>query len=65
MIDQNPREMPSESDLPRDFEDRTPLEIEDDRWDAFLPDDDQLDPLPDPGDFWIEDEQLELRLRAA
>jgi len=26
----------------------------DDPWDAFLVDDDQLDPLPEPGDFWID-----------
>jgi len=24
-------------------------------WEAFLPDDDQWDPEPEPGDFWIED----------
>ena len=24
------------------------------RWDAFIPDDDERDPEPDPGDFWIE-----------
>jgi hypothetical protein len=25
-------------------------------WDVFIPDDDELDPLPEPGDFWIEPE---------
>ena len=28
---------------------------EDDPWDAFVPDDDH-EPLPEPGDFWCEDE---------
>ena len=23
-------------------------------WDAFIPDDDECDPLPEPGDFWID-----------
>jgi len=31
-----------------------PLEL-DEMWDALLPDEDQLDPQPEPGDFWIED----------
>lgn len=35
-------------------DDRTPLEFDDRHWDAFLPDDDQFDPLPEPGDFWFE-----------
>ena len=39
---------------PAGWDDRTPLEPEDDRWDAFLPDDDQHDPLPEPGDFWVD-----------
>jgi hypothetical protein len=24
------------------------------QWEAFVPDEDQSDPEPDPGDFWIE-----------
>lgn len=27
---------------------------DDARWEAFIPDDDEVDPAPDPGDFWIE-----------
>jgi hypothetical protein len=27
---------------------------DDRRWDAFIPDEDQRDPAPEPGDFWIE-----------
>ena len=27
---------------------------DDAHWDAFLADDDEIDPLPAPGDFWIE-----------
>jgi len=34
-------------------DDRTPLELDDDRWDVFLPDC-EPDPLPEPSDFWIE-----------
>lgn len=37
-------------------DDALPLEIASDAWDAFLPDED-TDPLPEPGDFWIEREQ--------
>lgn len=29
-------------------------EIEDADWDVFLADDDELDPLPDRDDFWID-----------
>ena len=29
---------------------------EDDPWDAFLADDDERDPWPEPGDFWPDDE---------
>lgn len=32
------------------------LDDDDARWDAFLADDDELDPLPDHGDFWFEDD---------
>jgi hypothetical protein len=38
--------------------DHTPLEFDDDPWEAFLPDD-QPDPLPEPGDFWIESDQTD------
>jgi hypothetical protein len=27
---------------------------DDAKWDVFLPDDDELDPQPAPGDFWLE-----------
>jgi hypothetical protein len=39
---------------PSDDEDATPLEFNDDPWEVFLPDDDQADPVPEPGDFWVE-----------
>jgi hypothetical protein len=26
-------------------------------WDVFIPDADECDPLPEPGDFWVEDGQ--------
>ena len=41
-------------ELPWDWDDRTPIELDDDHWDALLPDEDQGDPLPEPGDFWID-----------
>lgn len=28
------------------------------RWDVFIPDDDERDPLPEPGDFWIDFESV-------
>jgi len=29
---------------------------DDDPWDAFLVDDDERDPLPEPGDFWPDED---------
>jgi hypothetical protein len=46
-----PEEQPDEPRRPDDF----PLP-DDSHWDVFIPDDDELDPLPEPGDFWIEPE---------
>jgi hypothetical protein len=31
-----------------------PTDDDDAKWDAFLADDDELDPLPDYGDFWLD-----------
>jgi hypothetical protein len=28
---------------------------DDSRWDVFIPDPDERDPLPDPGDFWHDE----------
>jgi hypothetical protein len=39
---------PDEIDVPCTDDD-------DPRWDVFIADDDDCDPLPDLGDFWIED----------
>ena len=30
---------------------------DDPRWEAFIPDEDECDPWPDPGDFWIDGNQ--------
>lgn len=30
---------------------------DDSNWDVFIPEDDERDPLPEPGDFWIEKSQ--------
>jgi len=44
-----------EPDEPSDLDDFDgPGADEDSRWDAFLADDDEFDPLPDANDFWIQ-----------
>jgi hypothetical protein len=49
---QLPPSEPSEFDDPSDFE--LP-HMDDARWDVFIADEDECDPLPDHGDFWIDD----------
>jgi hypothetical protein len=46
---------PEESDEPDEIE--TPC-TDDAHWEIFLPDDD--DPMPEPGDFWIDDPEESL-----
>ena len=46
-----------EPDPPQSGAERMPRFVKsasDDVWDVFIPDDDELDPQPEPGDFWIE-----------
>jgi hypothetical protein len=43
-------EPPEEPFAPYDV----PLPVDGSHWDVFIPDDDEIDPLPEPGDFWIE-----------
>jgi hypothetical protein len=43
-----------EPDDAADADSPYPSVDDDSKWDVFLPDDDELDPLPCPGDFWIE-----------
>ena len=66
----NPEDLPDEpSDLeePADPTDVSDLDFADmpctdggdgdeSQWEAFIPDEDQWDPEPDPGDFWIEND---------
>jgi hypothetical protein len=33
-----------------------PEEVDEAGWEAFLADDDEIDPLPEYGDFWLEDD---------
>ena len=33
-----------------------PVPWDDDPWEVFVPDEDQLDPLPESGDFWTDDD---------
>ena len=50
-----PTEEPDEGQpISTDDDDHTPMELEDDYWEALAPDDD-YEPLPEPGDFWTED----------
>jgi hypothetical protein len=56
-----PPEPDPEPDEPDDFGDLDDQDMPctdhgDSCWDAFIPDDDERDPEPDPGDFWIEGE---------
>jgi hypothetical protein len=45
-----PHDWPDDPDDPHGF----PIPDDDSHWDVFIPDDDEIDPLPDPGDFWVE-----------
>jgi hypothetical protein len=47
-----PHDWPDDPDDPHGF----PIPDDDSHWDVFIPDDDEIDPLPDPGDFWVEPE---------
>jgi hypothetical protein len=38
-----------------DADDVDDIDPDDDHWDAFLADEDELDPEPELGDFWPED----------
>jgi len=53
--DNDPAEMPVESDELSDL-DETSLPVPDDnRWDVFIIDDNDREPLPELGDFWLPD----------
>ncbi|MEX2309488.1 MAG: hypothetical protein WD738_17945 [Pirellulales bacterium] len=49
-----PLEIPDPIEEPSDLDDFDIPCTDDDerRWDVFIPDDDERDPLPDRGDFW-------------
>jgi hypothetical protein len=49
-----PNEVPEPNDEPDDVDDYDLpcTDADDARWDVFIPDEDECDPLPDPGDFW-------------
>jgi hypothetical protein len=51
--DTEPDEMPDD-DL-SDLDDCAVAVADDDRWEVFLLDDDETDPLPEYGDFWFPD----------
>jgi hypothetical protein len=49
---------PDEPEEPSDLEEpRIPGTDDDPRWDVFLPDGDPYEPMPEPGDFWIDAEE--------
>ena len=45
-----PEEPSDLSDL--EFEEMPCTDDDDARWEVFIPDDDERDPVPEPGDFW-------------
>lgn len=47
-----PLEPPPDEPSDLEFEDLPCTDEDDARWEAFIPDDDQRDPQPDPRDFW-------------
>jgi hypothetical protein len=49
----SPRLAPT--DEPDESSDLDEIDPDDERWDAFIVDDDERDPQPDYGDFWPED----------
>jgi hypothetical protein len=49
----SPQEEPDEPSDLDDFD--GPPGDDDSRWDVFVPDDDERDPLPEPGDFWNDE----------
>jgi hypothetical protein len=48
-----PEEEPGCPD-PEELDDDSPLELDDESWDALIPDDD-YEPLPEYGDFWTNE----------
>jgi len=50
-----PLEEPADRPDLDEIDDDAPLELDSDYWDALLPDDD-YEPLPEYGDFWIDDD---------
>jgi len=59
MFDENPEGITTWDDGSPEDEPLDSAQLDDDCWDAFLPDEGQHDPLPEPGDFWLEDDLLE------
>jgi hypothetical protein len=51
----NSLEVPFESDESSDLDEANFDDAHDERWDVFILDDDDCDPLPDYGDFWLPD----------
>jgi hypothetical protein len=57
-LDPNAAE-PSEPDDTSDLEfEELPCTDDDSHWEAFIPDEDERDPEPDAGDFWMENGQV-------
>ena len=51
----DPRYRPFEPDEPSDLEDPLTPWPDDDRWEVFLPDENEpYEAVPEPGDFWID-----------
>jgi hypothetical protein len=56
-LNQSHESSPDESDFlpPEEPSELDEIDLNDERWEAFLADDDERDPQPQPGDFWPED----------
>ena len=65
MTTRDDHEYPGEKSIPPELDDLAPLEFDEEQWEAFLPDDDTRDPIPEPGDFWIEFDFRKSEARAA
>ena len=53
--DREPEDPGPELEDPDGLEIDNSPDLDEDDWDVFIPDDDERDPLPEPGDFWLED----------
>ncbi|HVT29820.1 MAG TPA: hypothetical protein VHE81_17510 [Lacipirellulaceae bacterium] len=51
----DPRESAIEPDESSELDESDMGETDDERWEVFILDDDECEPLPEYGDFWLQD----------